>query len=214
MNKTKLRISLCSVAAFLLWTWILCSIDLQPIGPNGSVVGLSKINALIHDLTGVHFSLYVLTDWLSLVPIVICIGFGMLGFWQWIQRKRIRKVDGDILLLGGYYLLVMVIFVFFENCIVNYRPVLIDGILEASYPSSTTLLVICVMSTAIMQFRLRIKNHDIKQVFAVSCRIFIVLMVILRFLSGVHWFSDIIGGILLSAALVTLYSAFVYPGEK
>lgn len=214
MNKTKLRIALFCFAAFLLWTWMLCRIDLQPIGPNGSVVGLSKINGLFHDLTGVHFSIYVLTDWLGLVPIIVCIGFGMLGFCQWIQRKSIRKVDADILLLGGYYLLVMAIFAFFEKFIVNYRPVLINGILEASYPSSTTLLVICVMGTAIMQFRLRIKSHVMKQVFTVFCRIFTLLMVVLRLLSGVHWFTDIIGGILLSLALTMLYSAGFNPEEK
>lgn len=213
MNKTKLRKALVCFAVFLLWTWMIHRIDLQPIGPRGSMVGLSKINAFFHELTGVHYSLYVLTDWLGLVPIVVCIGFGILGFCQWIRRKSIRKVDADILVLGMYYLVVMAAFVFFEKCIVNYRPVLIDGVLEASYPSSTTLLVICVMSTAIMQFRLRIKRHVIKQVLIIPCRIFTLLMVVFRFLSGVHWFTDIIGGILLSLALIMLYSACFISDE-
>lgn len=213
MNKTKLRKALVCFAVFLLWTWMIHRIDLQPIGPRGSMVGLSKINAFFHELTGVHYSLYVLTDWLGLVPIVVCIGFGILGFSQWIRRKSIRKVDADILVLGMYYLVVMAAFVFFEKCIVNYRPVLIDGVLEASYPSSTTLLVICVMSTAIMQFRLRIKRHVIKQVLIIPCRIFTLLMVVFRFLSGVHWFTDIIGGILLSLALIMLYSACFISDE-
>ena len=213
MNKTKLRKALVCFAVFLLWTWMIHRIDLQPIGPRGSMVGLSKINVFFHELTGVHYSLYVLTDWLGLVPIVVCIGFGILGFCQWIRRKSIRKVDADILVLGMYYLVVMAAFVFFEKCIVNYRPVLIDGVLEASYPSSTTLLVICVMSTAIMQFRLRIKRHVIKQVLIIPCRIFTLLMVVFRFLSGVHWFTDIIGGILLSLALIMLYSACFISDE-
>jgi undecaprenyl-diphosphatase len=92
---------------------------------------------------------------------------------------------------------------------VNFRPVLIEGYLEASYPSSTTLLVLCVMPTAMMQFSFRIKNPIIKCGAQGSVGTFTIFMVLGRLISGVHWFSDIIGGIFLSAGLILMYYAFI-----
>ena len=150
-------------------------------------------------------SLYTITDWLGLVPFGIVVGFGTLGLIQLIKRKHLSKVDYSILALGGFYIVVMAVYVLFEVFIVNYRPVLIGGVLEASYPSSTTMLVMCVMPTAIMQFNARIKNETLKR--CISCAIiaFIVFMVTGRLISGVHWFTDIIGGALISAGLVLMY---------
>ena len=164
----------------------------------------------MHDLTGVHMTLYTITDWLGLIPLIFVMGFGILGLVQWIKRKHLLKVDYTILVLGGFYILVMAAFLFFEIFVVNYRPVLIDGILEASYPSSTTMLVMCVMPTAIMQFQTRIKNDILKRCIVSAMTAFIVFMVIGRLVSGVHWFTDIIGGALLSAGLVMLYRAIVH----
>lgn len=165
------------------------------------------MNGFIHRLTGVHMTLYVITDWLGLVPVGVGLGFAMLGLMQWVKRKSILKVDGSILALGGFYLLVMGAYLFFEACPVNYRPVLIEGCLEVSYPSSTTLLVMCVMPAAAMQLSDRIQNAVMRSVAIGSIVIFTVLMIAGRLLSGVHWFSDIVGGVLLSGALLTLYAA-------
>ena len=136
---------------------------------------------------------------------VFVMGFALLGLIQWIKRKNILKVDYNILILGGFYIVVMAVYVLFEMLVVNYRPVLICGILEASYPSSTTMLVMCVMPTAIMQFNARIKNGILKRWVSSAITVFIAFMVIGRLVSGVHWFTDIVGGALLSAGLVMLY---------
>ena len=150
-------------------------------------------------------SLYTITDWLGLVPICFIIGFGILGLCAWVKRKNLFKVDHSILALGGFYIVVMTAYIFFEIFVVNYRPILINGVLEASYPSSTTMLVMCVMPTAIMQFNARIKNSSFKTYVNILIVGFIVFMVIGRLASGVHWFSDIIGGALLSCGLVLIY---------
>ena len=193
------------LGAFVLWTVAVCSIDVQPIGPQGSAVGFATWNRFVHNLTGVHMPLYTLTDWLGLVPFVFVLGFAVLGLAQLIKRKSILKVDRSILALGGFYVAVMAAYVFFEIFVINYRPVLIEGTLEASYPSSTTMLVLCVMPTAVMQLRSRIKNRPFRHVVSVALIAFTAFMVIGRLISGVHWFTDIIGGALLSAGLVTLY---------
>lgn len=204
-HQKNLRIAISMLALFALWTAAIRCIDVQAIGPQGSTVGFAAINAFVHSLTGVHMSLYRITDWLSLVPLGFVMGFAILGLSQWIRRKHLLKVDGSILALGGFYAVVMAVYVFFEVVVVNYRPVLIDGILEASYPSSTTMLVMCVVPTAIMQFSGRIKNHVLRRCVTIIMTGFIVFMVMGRLISGVHWFTDIIGGALLSTGLVMLY---------
>ena len=200
-------IATCMLLAFLLWTVAIQFVDVQAIGPQESSVGFATINQFVHNLTGVHMSLYTITDWLGLVPLMFVMGFGTLGLSQWIKRKHLLKVDYSIFVLGGFYIVVMAVYVLFEMLVVNYRPVLISGILEASYPSSTTMLVMCVMPTAIMQINARIKNNVIKRFVASTIIAFIVFMVIGRLVSGVHWFTDIIGGALLSIGFVLMYRA-------
>lgn len=206
--------SLCLLTAFVLWTAAIVLVDVRAIGPQGSSVGFAGINNFVHNLTGVHFDLYNITDWLGLVPILVCMGFGALGLVQWIKRKSIRKVDFSILVLGGFYIVTIAAFLVFEHFIVNYRPVLINGYLEASYPSSTTLLVTCVMPTAAMQFNNRINNKVLRNIVSVTIIAFITFMVFGRLISGVHWFTDIVGGALLSAGLVLMYRAIISFGVR
>ena len=193
------------LAAFALWTAAVRTVDVRVIGPRESTVGFAALNRFIHDLTGVHMALYIRTDWLGLIPLGFVAGFAVLGLIQWIQRKHILKVDYSILVLGGFYMAVLLVYILFEVFVVNYRPVLIDGHLEASYPSSTTVLSMCVMSTAIMQLRSRIGNDAVKRCVTSVMSVFIAFMVIGRLVSGVHWFTDIVGGVLLSTGLVLLY---------
>ena len=199
--------SICSLTAFVLWTVAICFVDVRAIGPQASSVGFAGINGFVHNLTGVHWGLYNITDWLGLVPIFVCMGFGILGLVQWIKRKSICKVDHDILVLGGFYIITIAVYLFFESVVINYRPVLINGYLEASYPSSTTMLVMCVMPTAIMQLESRIKNKVFRNVVAITIIAFMAFMVIGRLISGVHWFTDIVGGALFSVGLVMMYYA-------
>lgn len=204
-NQRNLSITWCLLAAFVLWTKAISCIDVQAIGPRDSSVGFATVNGFIHKLIGVHISLYTITDWLGLVPLCFILGFAFLGLVQLIKRRSLLKVDYSIFVLGGFYIIVMAAYLFFEMFVINYRPVLIEGYLEASYPSSTTMLVMCVMPTAIMQFNERIKNSTVRKSINGILIAFMVFMVVGRLVSGVHWLTDIIGGALLSAGLVMLY---------
>ena len=204
--KKKFILATALLVVFALWTVALCHIDVQPIGPRESSVGFATLNGFVHRLTGVNMTLYTITDWLGLVPVAIGFGFAILGLAQWIKRKNILKVDSDILILGVYYILMLGVYLLFETVVINRRPVLINGYLETSYPSSTTLLVLCVMPTAALQFRNRTKGIWQKIILA-AIAAFVVFVIGGRLLSGVHWFSDIVGGILLAGALVTSYEA-------
>ena len=204
-NSRLVWIGVCLLAVFVLWTMLICFVDVQAIGPQESSVGFATMNGYFHNLTGVNMSLYVITDWLGLVPIGVAFGFAVLGLVQWIKRKSLLKVDRSILALGGFYIVVMAVYILFEIVVINYRPTLINGYLEASYPSSTTMLVMCVMPTAMMQFSTRIKNDLFRRCVMFTITVFIAFMVIGRLVSGVHWITDIIGGALLSTAIVLMY---------
>lgn len=207
--KRNQKLSLCVAVAFLvsfvLWTIAVCNVDVMPIGPKGTSVGLANLNSFVHNLTGVHFSLYILTDWLGLVPVAFAVGFAILGLVQWVARKKLKYVDRNLFVLGGFYLVTIAAYIFFEYVVINYRPVLIEGSLEASYPSSTTLLVLCVMPTALLQLKDRIQYKVLRSIVCVIITAFVAFMVVGRLLSGVHWLSDIVGGTLLSTGLVALY---------
>ena len=201
------------VLAFILWTLLIQTVDVRPVGVNGTNIGFATVNTWFHRLTGVHMGLYTVTDWLGLVPIAVCIGFGLLGLVQWIRRRSIAKVDRDILLLGGYYILVILGYLIFEMIPINYRPILINGAMEASYPSSTTLLVLSVMPTLLFQVNRRAKDRTARRMTAAFVVLFSAFMVIGRLVAGVHWLTDIVGSVLLSAGLYSLYRAAVLAME-
>ena len=206
-NLHLLTTGLLLLGAFALWTVAVCLVDVQPIGPNGSSVGFAALNGAVHTALGVCWPLYTITDWLGLVPMGFVFGFAILGLVQLIRRRSLGRVDRDILVLGGFYLVVLAAYLLFEKFAVNYRPVLVDGFLEASYPSSTTMLTLCVIPTAMLQLRRRIPRAGLRRVILRMLGIFTAFMVVGRLLSGVHWLTDIVGGVLLSAGLVALYAA-------
>ena len=208
-NKARKRLwmALGFLMAFVLWTLVLGAVDVQPIGPNGTQVGFATINGYVHRMTGVNMTIYTVTDWLGLVPVAIGFGFAVLGLVQWICRKSIRKVDFDLWVLGGFCLLMLAVYLLFESVVINYRPVLIHGFLEVSYPSSTTLLVLCVMPTTMLQLHRRLQHRLLRRVLQTIIVLFMLFMVIGRLLAGVHWLTDIIGGVLLAGGMVLLYDA-------
>ena len=194
---------------FAVWTFLIQEVDVQPIGPNGSSVGFAALNGWFHQLTGVHWMLYTLTDWLGLVPVCVCLIFAGAGFVQLVQRRSLFKVDLDIIMLGAYYVLVIFGYLLFEMVPINYRPVLIEGFLEASYPSSTTLLVLSVMPTLYFQARRRLNPNALRQTILIFSILFSAFMVIGRLVSGVHWLTDIVGAVLLSSGIFLIYKASV-----
>lgn len=208
-RKRWLRAGVGLMALFALWTALVLTVDVQSVGPNGTAVGFAAWNSWFHALTGVHMILYHITDWLGLVPVFVCMIFGALGLAQLVKRKSLRKVDGDLLLLGGYYGIVIGAYLLFEMIPINYRPVLIDGVLEASYPSSTTLLVLSVMPTLLFQAQRRLNHAVARNILCAAIVCFAVFMVVGRLMAGVHWLTDIVGAVFLSGGLFCLYGAAV-----
>ena len=130
-GKKQLITGVSFMLVFVIWTWLIQKVDVQPVGQKGTDVGFAAFNCWFHKLTGVHMGLYTITDWLGLVPVFVCIVFGGIGLWQLIKRKNLFKVDTDLIYLGIYYVIVIFGYLFFEVCPINYRPILMKGILAA-----------------------------------------------------------------------------------
>lgn len=217
MKKRKINLlfrGLGLIVAFVLWTIFVQTIDVKNIGVNETEVGFAALNSWLHKLTGVDMVLYSITDWLGLVPVVVCMFFGFVGFVQLIKRKSFLKVDKDIIFLGIYYVIVIACYLAFEMVPVNYRPILINGFMEASYPSSTTLLVLSVMPTIIFQSERRFENDRVKKIIKSVTFLFSAFMVTGRLVSGVHWLTDIVASIILSAGLFFSYKAVVLISDR
>jgi len=191
---------------FVALSLALTGVDVQPIGPMGTNVGLAALNGYVQRLVGVHLVWYHITDWMGLASVAAAVGFAALGLYQVIKGKRLRRVDAPILLLGGFYILLMAVYFFFETVVINFRPVILDKLPEASYPSSHTVMAVCIMSTGAKLLRcLYPKRRKLLTIADSAAAVIISVTVLGRFISGVHWFTDIVGGLLLAFALTELY---------
>lgn len=214
MGKRRIFIGTAFVALFAIFTLLVQIVDVKPLGVNGTNIGFSSFNLMFHKLCGVNMTLYTITDWAGLVPIFVALSFGAVGLVQLIKRRNLLKVDTDILVLGIYYIVVATVYIVFETIHINFRPILINGFMETSYPSSTTLLSLGVMPTLTEQISRRCKNTKIKTPINIINFGFTAFMVVGRLISGVHWFTDILGSIIISAGLFYIYKGFVLIFSK
>lgn len=196
-------------ALFVAFTVIIKFVDVKPVGEGGSSVGLAGINKRFADAVGYKPSLYSLTGYLGYAVILIAVCFVIYGLLQLVVRIDFGKVDKDLYALLALYIVLALFYVLFEFLKVNYRPVLIDGVKEPSYPSSHTMLAITICASAIMQFKSKIKDAVLRWVLYVLSGGLCLAVVIGRLLSGAHWLTDILGGIILSAFLVMAYYSAV-----
>ena len=181
-------------------------VDVKQVGVNETSIGFATVNQFVFNLFGVNMIWYHITDWIGLVPIFMSMAYALIGFVQLVKRKSLFKVDKEIIILGIFYVVVIALYLFFERFIVNYRPILMDGFIEASYPSSHTLMTICLCGSSIIVNR-KLFNNKITKFMNILSIAIILITIIGRLISGVHWFTDIIGGIFISIALLmTLYS--------
>lgn len=208
-NKKQIMISTMLFLSFVIFTILVKTIDVKPIGPNSTSVGFSTLNGFMLNKIGVNMIFYQITQVLGLIPILIAALYGIKGIIQLVKRKSLFKVDSEIIILGIFYAITIIIYLFFEKFIVNYRPVLMDGKLEASYPSSHTMISIFISLSAIIVNRYLIKNSNMNKKINIFILIVMFLIVIGRTISGVHWFSDILGGLLISAFLVKSFDTLL-----
>lgn len=205
-SKLYLTASIVLLTLFLIFTVIVMTVDVKPIGPNGSEVGLASINEPFADAVGFNELWYNISEYVGFIPLAIAGCFAILGICQAIKRKSLLKIDGHLFILAAFYVMLLFVYLDFELITVNYRPIILDGELEASYPSSHTMLALGIMTTAIFELHELIKDKKAILIAAdIMCGAIALVILLGRLLSGVHWLTDIFAGILVSAALICLY---------
>ena len=190
-------------------------VDVESIGAQGTSIGLAHLNRFFFELFGVNMLWYHITDWLGVAAVFTAFVFAITGLVQLIKRKNLLKVDREILALGVMYILVIGLYILFENVIINYRPIIMPDNThpEASFPSSHTMLVCIIMGSAAMLINRYIKNKTLCRILQLICFAIIGITVIGRLISGVHWFTDIVGGILISITLLSIYKEVICNGK-
>ena len=215
-RKTKWIISGIFLALFLLWIVLLKTVDVRPVGPAGTSIGFATVNEAFQEAFTFNKLLYTVTKLLGVLTIAVAGAFAIFGVVQWIQRRKLLRVDLEIRNLAVLYVVFAALYVFFEKVIINYRPMIMPDETdpEASFPSTHTMLVCVVMGSTILLLRRYIHNDVLRLVLQIVSALIIVVMVVGRLLCGVHWLTDIIGGVLISAALVSAYAAMIDKGRK
>lgn len=200
-----------SFALFILTIALVKCVDIDAVGPAGTSIGLSHLNKAVHDLIGVHMFWYQVTNLLGFWAILCGAIFACIGLKQLIERKSLKQVDARILALGGLFVLLGVIYVLFEKVVINCRPVLMEGetVPEASFPSSHTVLAFVIFGAIAMMLKDYLQDKRLVSMLQNACLVLILVSVIGRLISGMHWFTDIIGGIFLSYALLMVFSGLL-----
>ena len=200
-----------SFALFILTIALVKCVDIDAVGPAGTSIGLSHLNKAVHDLIGVHMFWYQVTNLLGFWAILCGAIFACVGLKQLIERKSLKQVDAKILALGGLFVLLGVIYVLFEKVVINCRPVLMEGetVPEASFPSSHTVLAFVIFGAIAMMLKDYLQDKRLVSMLQNACLVLILVSVIGRLISGVHWFTDILGGIFLSYALLMVFSGLL-----
>ena len=210
-NKSKYILPAVSFILFIILIILIKAVDVLPTGVGDTEIGLYHLNSAVKAFLGTNMVWYKLTQMTGLLSIATGGIFAVIGLVQLIKKKSILKVDREILFLGGLYITLGLVYVFFEKVIINYRPLIMAGesTPEASFPSSHTVLAAVVAGSVFMIIEKYIKNKTIRNIIKAACAILAVVTVIGRFLSGVHWVTDIFGGIILSVCLLSLFKAVI-----
>lgn len=200
---------------FVFFTLLVRVIDVQVVGPQDAWIGFAGLNVAVHEFFGMNLLLYKLTQILGIAAIALAGLFAVTGAVELIKRKSLLKVDRELLMLGVIYIIVIVLYVLFEKFAVNYRPVILDPAegLEPSYPSTHTMLILTIFGTAIRACGFYIKNSKLLVAARVSALLIMALTIVGRLICGVHWLTDIIGGVLISLSLICLYRALTTKKE-
>lgn len=215
-KNTKLIItSVCFIIIAVVYTLLVKCVDVQTVTVSSVdatmtdeiQVGFAGINTSIANKLGYNDTCYSISKYLGYASLLFIAVYGCVGLMQLVKRKNLFKVDREIFALGGFYAVVLALYVLFEKVVINCRPIILDAAEwpEASFPSSHTLLALCVCGSALIINKVLFKEIKWIKYVNIVAAIVLVGTVVTRFISGVHWATDILGGLIISVALLACF---------
>ena len=164
------------------------------------------MNDAIFDFFGTNVIWDKVGDVLLILVLAAVAGFALAGLTQLIKRKSLKKVDSEILaMIPSLVLMVAIYFVFEKVWILNYRPVMVNGVAEPSFPSTHTLVAVTVLGMIMLALPKYIKEKKTRTLIDVALLIVMAVMAFSRVASGMHWATDVLGGIVFGIDLVLVY---------
>ena len=213
-KKKWFRISIWLLVIAVIYTVLVKYVDVKAIGPSSTKVGFAMMNKWFNELIGYNSMFYKISKYAGVIPFGFCAYYGLMGLIELIKKKSFKKVNYRYYILACFYAIFVALYFFFEKVIINYRPVIVDGAIEASYPSTHTLLAICLCGTSLIVSKLLIKNETIRKLFDIAAWILMIVIVVARLISGVHWLSDIFGGIIISLTYLSFFKLSLIRMEE
>ena len=202
-KKKWFKLSIWLLAIAVIYTVLVKYVDVKAIGPNATNVGFATMNKWFNELIGYNAIFYKISKYAGVIPFGFCAYYGLMGLIELIKKKSFKKVDYRYYILACFYVMFVAIYFFFEKMAINFRPVVLEAKIEASYPSTHTLLAICLCGSSLIASKLLIKNKTLRMIFDLAAWVLMLTIVVTRLISGVHWLSDIIGGIVISLAYLS-----------
>ena len=199
-----LLLPIITLTIFIIWTIIVKTVDLVYI-PDVGYLGLSHFNATVNNFV-INFKpglCHKLSNVLLYLSFASVLPFAIMGLVQLIKGKSLKAVNPSLWIMLLAYVLTVFFYFFFEIVKINYTPDSQAGALKASYPSSHVFLTLSLLGIGAFGYLKFTKlSNKINILVLAGVGLYMALAVVTRLLSGHHWFSDIIGGLLLAAFVV------------
>ena len=201
--KKGLCITIISFTLFIVLFILLKTVDVKEVG----LYGLN--HTYYHEYNKV---LDIISD--VIFYIVLAFNIFLIGFVIYKMVKKKEKIDYKFLVYVLVLSLGIIIWLLFDYVFkINNRPNIIDGKVEASFPSTHVLLTTYIMLSSPYIFlkmdgKKGLENQNklgFEEIITIIFMAIMLVMVILRLYSGMHWLTDCVAGLLLGIFLFGIY---------